>query len=295
MLLAQISIAALALATPSLRVSSTPRVSLLPRMSSVDTAATLTVQSLRAQPLTALDDIIETLEAELQNKLDATGEGDAHVSQLLAVAHTLTGDYECAEPHARSALESGTACSDAEKAEMHFVIGIAKEQQDVQEEALDAYETALELDPQCWRALFHVGKSQWCRDPFERASPLSSTHAFISLPAVPARFPNPSPRSHTLPLHLVCCHVLCGHPVAYARAQSHCNLVPSNLPSTTLSKCEQSTRRMRPRVRFSIASVKAKRRAMRTRKTLPASEQSRETAWRTDSHERGHRALMLST
>ena len=41
---------------------------------------------------------------------------------------------------------------------MHFVLGVGAERRDAQDEALEHYEAAVEVDPKCWRALFHTGK-----------------------------------------------------------------------------------------------------------------------------------------
>ena len=110
---------------------------------------------------------IEELEAEALNFREANdGNPSLQLSRLLAVAHTSSGDVELAAPHAFAALtEAGQAAAQPPPsedpqadAEMHFCLGLEAEKRDAQDEALDAYEKAVELDPECWRALFHVGK-----------------------------------------------------------------------------------------------------------------------------------------
>ncbi len=75
-----------------------------------------------------------------------------HLSRLLAVSHTRLGDHAAAEPHARAAMREGP------DAELLFTLGVAAEARGEQEVALDHYETAISLEPRCWRAMFHVGK-----------------------------------------------------------------------------------------------------------------------------------------
>ena len=87
----------------------------------------------------------------LQSMTD-TADG-LQLSRLLAVAHSANNEPLAAEAHARAVLEQEPSDVD-----MRFVVGVACEHRDEQEEALDAYEAVLDADPDYWRALFHVGK-----------------------------------------------------------------------------------------------------------------------------------------
>ena len=71
-------------------------------------------------------------------------------------------------------------------AEMHFVLGIAAEARgsDEYDAALDEYDAAVMLDPQCWRALFHTGKIAlsfgWITDAvdyFRQVAEINPDHA----------------------------------------------------------------------------------------------------------------------
>ena len=116
--------------------------------------AALTADSIRTTDPEELDSIIEQLEeANVNHRAANQGAPDVKLSRLLAVAHTSSGDCELAAPHAFAALQEG-----GPDAEMHFCLGLSAERRDQQDEALDEYEKAVAIDPECWRALFHVGK-----------------------------------------------------------------------------------------------------------------------------------------
>ena len=139
----------------------------------------LTLTDIRGTPPLELEELVEELEAEAANAFDATGSTDLELSKLLAVAHTCTGDHEVAAPHATTALEIG-----GPDAEMHFVLGVAAERRDAQDDALEQYEAALAVDPNFWRALFHTGKIAltfgWPADAvdyFQQVAAINPSHA----------------------------------------------------------------------------------------------------------------------
>ena len=145
----------------------------------VEELRALTTADIRSTPPLELEVLLEEIEAEAQTQLEATGSADVQYSQLLAVAHTCTGDHEVAEPHARAALDVGSPDAD-----MYFVLGIAAERRDAQDEALDHYESAVNVDPKCWRALFHTGKIAlsfgWPADAvdyFRQVAEINPSHA----------------------------------------------------------------------------------------------------------------------
>ena len=144
----------------------------------VDISA-ITLDDVRKTPPLELEEFIEELEADAANSRDATGQVDAALSRLLAVAHSCMGDHENAAPHAQQALEDGPP-----DAEMHFVLGVEAERRDAQDDALEQYELALEVDPKCWRALFHTGKIAlsfgWPSDAvdyFKQVAEINPAHA----------------------------------------------------------------------------------------------------------------------
>ena len=118
----------------------------------------MTMDEVRSTAPEELDTLIGELEAAAANFVDASGgRPSAALSRLLATAHTCYGDHQLCVPHANAALaEDGEVGEDA--AAMHFLLGVAAERRDEEDEALDQYEEAIALDPKCWRALFHVGK-----------------------------------------------------------------------------------------------------------------------------------------
>jgi len=115
----------------------------------------LSASDVRAKTTDELEVLIAELEAAAANFVDATPDDRPSVtlSRLLATAHTCYGDHELCVPHAKAALDGG-----GEDADMHFLLGVAAERRMDEDVALDEYETAIDLDPKCWRALFHVGK-----------------------------------------------------------------------------------------------------------------------------------------
>eukprot|EP00324_Dicrateria_rotunda_P004985 CAMPEP_0206160662 /NCGR_PEP_ID=MMETSP1474-20131121/6976_1 /ASSEMBLY_ACC=CAM_ASM_001110 /TAXON_ID=97495 /ORGANISM="Imantonia sp., Strain RCC918" /LENGTH=198 /DNA_ID=CAMNT_0053562135 /DNA_START=15 /DNA_END=608 /DNA_ORIENTATION=+ len=148
---------------PGLRRCSVPSMQ-MPSM------AELTVDRVRAY--TKPSEMLE----HLQSMTD-TADG-LQLSRLLAVAHSANNEPLAAEAHARAVLEQEPSDVD-----MRFVVGVACEHRDEQEEALDAYEAVLDADPDYWRALFHVGKISlqvgWVADAkeyFERALAIEPTH-----------------------------------------------------------------------------------------------------------------------
>lgn len=112
----------------------------------------LTLADVRSCSMDTLEALIEEMEAAAMNHVEAEGGPHVHLSRLLATAHICYGDYELAVPHARAALDAGP------DAEMHFLLGVEAERRNEEAEALEAYEDCLNVDPQCWRALFHIGK-----------------------------------------------------------------------------------------------------------------------------------------
>ena len=158
---------------------------LAPRSSSVTCAVPaalmeLTFDDIRRTELEELEDLVLEMEAELLNVKDTTGKLDLHLSRMLAVAHARSPDsLKVAAEHASAALEVG-----GPDAEMHFVRGVAMERRDEQDEALDEYETALAVDPKCWRALFHTAKIAlafgWPADAvdyFKQVAEINPSHA----------------------------------------------------------------------------------------------------------------------
>lgn len=113
----------------------------------------LSSADVRSKSSDQLEGLIDELEAAAANYADKAGKPSVTLSRLLATAHTCYGDHESSVPHAKAALAEG-----GEDADMHFLLGVAAERRDDEDEALSEYETALSLDPKCWRALFHVGK-----------------------------------------------------------------------------------------------------------------------------------------
>ena len=140
-----------------------------------------TLEEVRSTSPLDLEELIESLEADAANTWDATGSVDLVASRLLAVAHSLVGDHELAVPHARAAIDAEGAAPDAE---MHFVLGVAAERRDEQDDALGHYDDAVTIDPKCWRALFHTGKIAlafgWPADAvgyFQQVAEINPSHA----------------------------------------------------------------------------------------------------------------------
>ena len=114
----------------------------------------LTPADVRARPMEELEELLEELEAAAANYADASGGTPSlALSKLLATAHTCYGDHENCVGHARAALSVG-----GEDSDMRFLLGVAYERGQDEDEALAQYEAALDLNPDNWRALFHVGK-----------------------------------------------------------------------------------------------------------------------------------------
>ena len=116
------------------------------------------------------DDDLPVAIAQLQTALA----GDQSLHRLLAAAHARAGNLELAEPHARAALQR-----EADDAEMLFVIGVAAEKRDEVLEAIDNFEAALEIEPDFWRPLFHLGKASRLPARHLRGRP----HAVVVHPA----------------------------------------------------------------------------------------------------------------
>ena len=139
-------------------------------------APQLTFSAIRAKTPSELEALTEAMEADAATAVDKV---DLGLSRNLAVAHSCLRDFERAAWHAKAAMQSGEP-----DAEMHFVLGLEAEHRDAQDEALDEYEAAVALDPQCWRALFHVGKIAlqygWAEDAieyFRRVATINPEHA----------------------------------------------------------------------------------------------------------------------
>merc|ERR1711908_136195 len=98
---------------------------------------------------------------------------------MLAVALARSGEIELSELSARAVLASTPV-----DAEMLFLLGVACEARDGLDEALDAYEKALEAEPDHWRTLFHLGKlalsiglQPQARDYFGQVLEINPAHA----------------------------------------------------------------------------------------------------------------------
>lgn len=77
---------------------------------------------------------------------------------MLAFAHIRLGDVMAAAPLVDDvlALEAEESEGDGVRSEAHFLAGVVRARSGEEEEAIDAFERALELDPEAWRPRFQL-------------------------------------------------------------------------------------------------------------------------------------------
>ena len=163
--------------TPALALCSPLPPLVATRLALSDSAA---AEEIRAIAPEELAELTSALQQAVGDAGPLSFSGDAtRLSRMLAVALARSGEIELSELSARAVLASTPV-----DAAMLFLLGVACEARDELDEALDAYEKALEAEPDHWRTLFHLGKlalsiglQPQARDYFGQVLEINPAHA----------------------------------------------------------------------------------------------------------------------